>query len=119
MNLTFFFFLPSHKNPFILNDSNSKISDFLSQVYIQYILLAIKQQKHATTPVISLVYHHSWVKYRLDQDIKIDIFFLTVIFFLSFKKLFKGITPPNYCISTSINQVCSGFSIRYNDVIYS
>lgn len=53
----------------------------MSQVYIQYIFLAIKQQKHATTPVISLVYHHSWVKYRLDQDIKIDIFFLTVIFF--------------------------------------
>lgn len=92
MNLTFFF-LPSHKNPFILNDSNSKISDFLSQVYIQYIFLAIKQQKHATTPVISLVYHHSWVKYRLDQDIKIDIFFLTVIFFFHLKNYLRALHP--------------------------
>lgn len=91
MNVTFF--CQVTKKTFILNDSKSKISDFLSQVYIQYIFLAIKQQKHATTPVISLVYHHSWVKIQVGPRYKNRYFLSHSYFFLSFQKLFKGITP--------------------------
>lgn len=33
------------------------------------------------------------LKYRLDQDIKIDIFFLTVIFFFHFKNYLRALHP--------------------------